>query len=368
MAFYLPEPDYRHGQPARIGVLLINLGTPDAPTAQALRPYLREFLGDRRVVEIPRAIWWLILNGIILNTRPRKSAEKYATIWRPEGSPLKVHTEHMAILLKGYLGERVRQPVLVDYAMRYGHPGVAERIAALKAQGVNRLLVLPLYPQYAASSTGSALDAVCTTLLHTRNPPELRTLRSFHDHPGYIQALRQSIEMYWAERGRPDVLVMSFHGVPRRSLDLGDPYHCECQKTGRLLAEALNLKAGQYRITFQSRFGRAEWLKPYTSATLEELGKAGTTRVDVVCPGFVADCLETLEEIGMEGKADFLKAGGKEYHYIPALNDRPMWIHALTDLVQSHLHGWLAENWDASAEKLTLDASRQRALALGAKN
>lgn len=367
MAFYLPEPPHKHDQPARVGVLLINLGTPEAPTARALRPYLKEFLWDRRVVEIPRPLWWLILNGIILNTRPAKSAEKYASIWRPEGSPLKVFTERLAILLKGHLGERVRQPVLVDYAMRYGQPGVASRIRELKAQGVDRLLVVPLYPQYAASSTGSALDAVWDTLLHTRNPPEIRTVRGFHDDPGYIQALRQSIEAFWAERGRPDVLVMSFHGVPRRSLDLGDPYHCECQKTGRLLAEALGLGPEQYRVTFQSRFGRAEWLQPYTAPTLEKLGHAGTRRVDVVCPGFVADCLETLEEIGMEGKADFLQAGGKEYHYIPALNDRPLWIHALTDLLQHHLSGWLATDRDPSSERAIAEETLRKALAMGAK-
>lgn len=274
----------------------------------------------------------------------------------------------MASLLQGHLGERVREPVLVDYAMRYGRPSVADKIAALRARGVNRLLVVPLYPQYAASSTGSALDAVYATLLRTRAPPELRTVRGFHDHPGYLQALRQSIEMFWAERGRPDVLVMSFHGVPRRSLELGDPYHCACRKTGRLLAEALDLPAERFRITFQSRFGRAEWLQPYTSATLAQLGRNGTRRVDVVCPGFVADCLETLEEIGMEGKAGFLQAGGKEFHYIPALNDRPLWIHALCDLVQSHLAGWLDENWSAAAEKAEMDASHQQARALGAKN
>lgn len=367
MSYYLPEPPHEHGQPARIGVLLINLGTPEAPTAQALKSYLKEFLWDRRVVEIPRPLWWLILNGIILNTRPAKSAEKYASIWRPEGSPLKHHTERMAILLKGHLGERVRQPVLVDYAMRYGQPSVASRIAALKARGVDRLLLVPLYPQYAASSTGSALDAAWDTLLHTRNPPEIRVIRHFHDDPGYIQALRQSIEMFWAERGRPEVLVMSFHGVPRRSLDLGDPYHCECQKTGRLLAEALGLKPEQYRISFQSRFGRAEWLKPYTTATLEALGKAGTRRVDVICPGFTADCLETLEEIGMEGKGDFLQAGGGEYHYIPALNDRPLWIQALTDLVYRHLAGWLDETWSQAAEQANSESSLQKAQALGAK-
>ncbi len=251
---------------------------------------------------------------------------------RRQGSPLKHFTARQSVLLAEELTRRLPEAPVVDYAMRYGKPSVAEKIAALRAQGVDRLLVLPLYPQYAASSSGSALDAVWQIMLRTRNPPELRALRHFHDHPAYIAALRQSIESYWAEHGRPDTLVMSFHGVPRRSLDLGDPYHCECRKTGRLLAESLGLSAEQYRVTFQSRFGRAEWLQPYTDKTLEELGRAKTRRVDIACPGFVADCLETLEEIAMEGKATFLNAGGGEFHHIPALNDRPVWIHALADV------------------------------------
>lgn len=365
---YLHEPPYRHDQPRRIGILLINLGTPEAPTGAALRPYLREFLSDRRVVEIPRAIWWLVLNGIILNVRPRKSAEKYAAIWTPEGSPLKVHTARQTELLRQALGTRTPVPLVVEYAMRYGQPSVAAGLASLKEQGCDRVLALPLYPQYAASSAGSALDAVYRTLLRTRNMPELRTVRHFHDHPGYIAALRQSVESYWAEHGRPDVLLMSFHGVPRRTLDLGDPYHCECQKTGRLLAEALGLKKEQYRITFQSRFGRAEWLKPYTAETLAELGHARTGRVDVICPGFVADCLETLEEIAMEGKTTFLNAGGGEYRYIPALNERPMWIDALADLTLTHLAGWLPEGWNEAAEEEEAASRLQRARALGAKN
>lgn len=366
--FYLPEPPYRHDQPRRIGVLLINLGTPAAPTAAALRAYLREFLSDRRVVEIPRAIWWPILNGIILNVRPRKSAEKYAAIWTPEGSPLKVHTARQVELLRQALKTRTPVPLVVEYAMRYGQPSVAARLASLKKQGCDRVLVLPLYPQYAASSTGSALDAVCRTLLKTRNMPELRTVRHFHDHPGYINALRQRVESYWAEHGRPDVLLMSFHGVPRRALDLGDPYYCQCHKTGRLLAEALGLEKEQYRITFQSRFGRAEWLKPYTAQTLAELGRARTGRVDVICPGFVADCLETLEEIAVEGKTIFLNAGGGECHYIPALNEQPMWIDALADLILTHLAGWLPESWDEAAEKEEAALRLQRARALGAEN
>ena len=367
MSRYLPEPPFRHDQPARTGVLLINLGTPAAPTVQALRPFLKEFLGDPRVVEIPRPLWWLILNGVILNTRPGKSAEKYAAIWRPEGSPLKYFTERQTVLLTRELERRLPRPPLVDYAMRYGKPSVGERIMAMRAQGVDRLLVLPLYPQYAASSTGSALDAVWQTLMRTRNPPQVRTVRHFHDHPGYVAALRQSVEAHWAEHGRPDVLVMSFHGVPRRSLDLGDPYHCECRKTGRLLAESLGLPPERYRITFQSRFGRAEWLQPYTDKTLAELGRAGTRRVDILCPGFVADCLETLEEIGMEGKATFLGAGGSEYRYIPALNDRSLWIGALADLVQQELAGWLAEPGN-EPDVAGLEARLQRARALGAKN
>ncbi len=368
MTFYFPEPPFRHDQPSRVGVLLINLGTPDAPTAQALRPYLKEFLWDRRVVEIPRPIWWLILNGIILNTRPGKSAEKYASIWRPEGSPLKYFTERQSRLLAEELGRRLTTPPLVEYAMRYGKPSVAEKIQAMKAQGVDRLLVLPLYPQYAASSSGSALDAVWRALIHTRNPPDVRAVRHFHDHPGYIAALRQSIEAHWAEHGRPEVLVMSFHGVPRRSLDLGDPYHCECHKTGRLLAESLGLAASQYRITFQSRFGRAEWLQPYTDRTLEELGRQKTRRVDIVCPGFVADCLETLEEIALEGKASFLNAGGSEFRYIPALNDRPTWIATLADLAQAELTGWVGQTAEQAAQDEDLEGRLQRARALGAKN
>ncbi len=367
MAF-LPEPPHRHDQPRRIGILLINLGTPEAPTPAALRSYLREFLSDQRVVELPRLLWWPILYGIILNVRPRKSAAKYASIWTPEGSPLRLHTARQAELLREALARRTPVPLVVEYAMRYGQPSVAAAIARLKAQGCNRLLAFPLYPQYAASSTGTALDAVYRVLLQTRNMPELRTVRHFHDHPGYIDALRQSVQSYWAEHGRPDVLVMSFHGVPRRSLELGDPYHCECQKTGRLLAEALGLAAEQYRVTFQSRFGRAEWLKPYTAETLEALGRAKTRRVDVICPGFVADCLETLEEIAMEGKTLFLKAGGGAYHYIPALNERPLWIEALADLTLTHLAGWLPPTWDPAGQQEALAQTLQRARALGAMN
>jgi ferrochelatase len=364
---YLEEPEYTHGQPAKTGILLVNLGTPEAPTKEALRPYLKEFLSDPRVVEIPRAVWWLILNGIILNTRPKKSAEKYASIWTPEGSPLKVHTERQAKLLKGWLAEKIASPVMVEYAMRYGKPSIPDTLARMKAAGCDRILVLPAYPQYAASSTATAFDMAFGWLGKTRNQPALRTVKHYHDHPAYIQALAANIRDAWQMHGRPDVLVMSFHGVPRYTLEKGDPYHCECQKTGRLLAEALGLDAGQYRITFQSRFGRAEWLQPYTDKTLEALGREGVGRVDIVAPGFTADCLETLEELAMEGRASFLQAGGKAFHYIPALNEHPRWIDALGRIAVENLGGWASETWDRDADEQARQASKARALQLGAR-
>jgi ferrochelatase len=359
MSAFLPEPPLNPDQPDRTGVLLINLGTPEAPTAAALRPYLKEFLSDRRVVELPRALWWLILNGFILPFRPARSAEKYAAIWREGGSPLKVYTERITWLLREQLAGTLPSPAggggaggegtftsaqdktLVDYAMTYGQPSVESVVMRMKAEGCTRLLVVPLYPQYAASSTGSALDAVYRTLLKTRNMPELRTVRDYHAHPAYIAALKQSIEAHWATHGRPDCLLMSFHGTPRRSLDLGDPYRRECLETGHRLGEALGLDAAQYRITFQSRFGKAEWLQPYTADILTELGQQKTGRLDVVCPGFAADCLETLEEIAIEGKTTFLTAGGGEFRYIPALNDEPEWVAALAEIVGEQLAGWI---------------------------
>jgi len=359
---YQIEPGFAHGTPIKTGVLLINLGTPDAPTAKAVRPYLKEFLSDPRVVEIPKPIWWLILNGIILNVRPKKSAAKYATIWANEGSPLRVHTAKQAALLQGFLGERTKAPLVVDFAMRYGNPSIPSVLRKLKEQNCQRILIVPMYPQYAASSTATAFDVVFDELRHTRNTPALRTIRNYHDHPGYIKALANNINEYWMKNGRPDKLVMSFHGVPRYTLEKGDPYHCECHKTGRLLAQQLGLKPEQYLLSFQSRFGKAEWIKPYTTATLLELGKQKTKRVDVVCPGFVADCLETLEEIAQEGKEDFQHAGGGEYHYIPCLNERDDWMHALTDLVMDNLQGWLVEPNAAELEQ-----GRLRALGMGAK-
>lgn len=364
MPRYLPEPAFSHGDSPRIGVLLVNLGTPDAPTAPALRRYLAEFLWDPRVVEIPRAIWWFILNLIILPLRPRASAAKYASIWSAEGSPLRVHTERVTEILKGRLQNRFGDAMVIDYAMRYGRPSVSDAIASLRVLHCDRLLVIPMYPQFAGSTTASVCDAVFDALKARRVVPELRVLRNFHDRPDYIAALATSIREYWDEHGEPDCLMMSFHGVPRRSLDLGDMYHCECHKTGRLVAQRLGLAEGRWKVCFQSRFGKAEWLKPYTAPTLVEMAEAGVGRVDVVCPGFVADCLETLEEIAMEGREEFLEHGGREYHYIPCLNQREDWIDALERMIGEQTADWCAKQPGAQA----LAESRAAALAIGAED
>ncbi|MGE0100254.1 MAG: ferrochelatase [Hydrogenophaga sp.] len=361
---FQPEPPYSHGQAARTAVLLCNLGTPDEPTAPALRRYLAEFLGDPRVVEIPRPVWLLILHGIILRVRPKKSAAKYAGIWMPEGSPLKVWTDRQATLLRGYLGERGHQ-VTVRYAMRYGNPSIASVMDELMAQGVTRVLVLPAYPQYSGTTTASVVDGVMNWARQVRHLPELRFVNRYHDDAGYIQALARTIRAHWAAHGQSDQLVMSFHGVPERTLQLGDPYHCECHKTARLLAEQLDLAKDRYKVTFQSRFGKARWLEPYTEPTLIDLASKGLRSVDVVCPGFTSDCLETLEEINMEAREAFLHAGGERFAYIPCLNDHPEWIRALADVAERHLQGWSTKRADNPME---LQASRERALALGAKD
>ena len=367
MTYYNPEPDYKHGDQLKVGILLANLGTPDAPAGAALRPYLRQFLSDTRVVEIPRAIWWFILNGIILVLRPKKSAEKYAMIWTPEGSPLRVHAQKQTQLLRGFLAQKIKSPFSVELGMSYGNPSMQSAIDKLCAQHCDRILVFPLYPQYAASSTASAMDAVFRVLLKTRNQPAIRSIRNYHDHPSYISALAQSVRKHWEINGKPSKLVMSFHGVPKAHLTGGDPYHCQCHKSARLLAEALGLGNDEFTVAFQSRFGKQEWLKPYLADTLADLGKTKTKRIDIICPGFSSDCLETLEEIAMEGKHIFQTNGGGEYNYIPALNENDAWIHAMTEIALENLQGWVSPEWDTAQAKKDAEMAKLRAHALDAK-
>jgi ferrochelatase len=335
----MPNPSEPAPSTAKTAVLLCNLGTPDAPTAPALRRYLGEFLSDPRVVEIPRILWLAILHGIILRTRPAKSAAKYASVWMKEGSPLKVWTERQAKLLHGYLGERGHK-LSVRYAMRYGNPAIAATLDELRAQGIERVLVLPAYPQYCGATTASVVDAVAQWAQKTRSLPELRFVNRYHDEPLYIRALAESVRAHWAANGQAERLVMSFHGMPARTTALGDPYHGECLETGLLLAQALNLRADQFQITFQSRFGRAKWLEPYTEPSLVRLATDGIKSVDLICPGFSADCLETLEEIDQEARHAFISAGGSTFHYIPCLNDAEAGMRALTALAEKHLQGW----------------------------
>ena len=364
---YATEPTFRHGQldrSADTAIVLCNLGTPEAPNPAAVRAYLAQFLADPRVVEIPRLAWWLILHGVILRTRPAKSAAKYASVWMPEGSPLKVWTEKQTTLLRGYLGERGHR-VSVQYAMRYGTPSIGSVLDRLKADGVHRILVLPMYPQYSATTTASVFDSIYTWARGIRHIPEFRFVNRFHDHPGYISAVAKRIFGHWAQNGRPDKLVMSFHGLPQRNLLLGDPYHCECLKTARLIAQRIGIASDDVVVTFQSRFGKARWLQPYTEPTLIKLAQTGVKRVDVLCPGFVADCLETLEEIAMEARNAFIGAGGESFQYIACLNDLHEWISALSDIIQDNLLGWETRSSPDLGEST---AQRERALARGAED
>ncbi|MBR9907998.1 MAG: ferrochelatase [Gammaproteobacteria bacterium] len=338
------SPKFTHQQTDRIGVLITNLGTPDAPTTSALRRYLREFLSDPRVVEVPRALWWLILNGIILRIRPRRSAAAYKTVWTERGSPLLFHTQDQQQALQAKLAERYGDDVVVKYAMRYGNPSLASGLQQLFDAGARKIVVLPLYPQYSAATSASTFDAVSADFVKRRWLPDFRFVSHYHDHPAYIAAVVNSIQRFWETHGKPQKLVMSYHGVPLKYLHKGDPYHCECHKTSRLIAEQLGLEKHEYVTTFQSRFGREEWLQPYTDATLKALPGKGIKNIQVVCPGFSADCLETIEEIGEENREYFMQAGGTDYAYIPALNAEPMHIDALAQIVQDNLHGWVLEH------------------------
>ncbi len=322
-----------------IGILLVNLGTPDAPTTPALRRYLREFLSDPRVVEIPRILWWPILNGPILLTRPARSARAYRKVWMEDGSPLLVYSQRLASKLQKEFDTHSPNRFRVQLAMRYGTPSIQSGLEALRELGCEQLLVVPLYPQYAAATTATTFDAVAKILQHWRNLPELHLVRSWHQDPRYIEALARSVREYWQEHGQPDRLLISFHGLPERNVTLGDPYRQECETTTALLVKALGLTDDQWLQTFQSRFGPARWLQPYTDKTLEQLGSQGVGRVDCLCPGFASDCLETLEEIAMGGKEVFLHAGGKSFHYIPALNDQSAWARDFRGILLDHLPG-----------------------------
>jgi len=334
---YSTRKNFDHDQPTATGVLLANLGTPDAPTKSALRRYLKEFLWDPRVVEQPRWLWWLILNGIILNTRPAKSAAAYQKVWTDAGSPLLATGQQQRRKLELALQEKQGETVHVELAMRYGSPSIRTGLEALREKGCNRLLVLPLYPQFSASTTASTFDAVADVLKTWRCIPGLQFVDTYHDHPAYISALANSVKDYWQQHGEPDRLLMSFHGIPESYFQAGDPYPCHCRKTARLLREALELNEEHASLAFQSRFGKEPWIQPYTDVTLEQWGKSGLSSVDIICPGFAADCLETLEEIAMQNRNVFLGAGGTQFRYIPALNDSDTHIQALTRIVMEHL-------------------------------
>nr|WP_136251065.1 ferrochelatase [Ningiella ruwaisensis] len=337
---YRSQTAFTHAQADKIGVLISNLGTPEAPTKQALRPYLKQFLSDPRVVEVPKLVWYFVLNGIILNIRPKRSAQAYKTVWTDEGSPLLTHTKHQASGIQKRLSHIYGEDVMVDFAMRYGEPSVSSAIDRLLNKGARKILLLPLYPQYCASTTGSTFDALAQDFVKRRWLPDFQFISHYHEHPEYIQCVADKIRAHWDAHGRADKLIFSYHGIPKRYLLNGDPYHCECHKTTRLIAQVLELDEGSYMTSFQSRFGREEWLKPYTDETLKSLPGKGVKAVQVVCPGFSSDCLETIEEIGEENREYFMEAGGQSYEYIPCLNSDDAHLDMLSSLIQAHLSHW----------------------------
>lgn len=344
---YLPEPVDPHAlssaPPLRedgpLGVLLINLGTPDAPTAKAIRAYLAEFLSDPRVIEIPQWIWQVILRGFILTRRPQALAPRYEEIWLEQGSPLMVWSQAQA---QGVQQQLTASGISahVELGMRYGNPSIASAMDKLRVAGCERILVVPMYPQYAASTTATAVDCVNAYAAKLRNQPELRFIKRYHDDPGYIDVLAQQVQQYWSQHGKPQRLLLSFHGLPRRTIEQGDPYHRDCMETTALLKQRLGADASLVHVSFQSRFGAEKWLEPYTEPTLRAWAKQGIAQVDVMCPGFLADCLETREEIQMQCRDAFLAEGGQQFRYLSCLNDDPGWITGLTNLVRKHLVGW----------------------------
>ncbi|HEB55576.1 MAG TPA: ferrochelatase [Gammaproteobacteria bacterium] len=335
------NPDYDPQQQARTGILLVNLGTPDAPDARSIRRYLAEFLSDPRVIEMPRWRWKLILHGMILRFRPARIAPAYRAIWQEQGSPLLNISKQQLEKIKARVSARFDHPVEFALGMRYGKPSIAGALRKLQAANVQRLLVLPLYPQYSATTTASTFDAIAQEMMNWRWIPALRMLNQYHDHPAYIEALANSITTFWQTQPQADILLFSFHGLPKRYLLAGDPYFYQCQKTAHLLAEKLGLDENKWRISFQSRVGREEWLKPYTDKTLKALPAEGKKSVQVICPGFPTDCLETLEEINVQNREWFIEAGGERFDYIPALNASPEHIEMLGEIIEEQCGDWL---------------------------
>jgi len=335
------EESYIHGNIRPLGILLVNLGTPEKPTAKYVRKYLKEFLSDKRVIEIPRIIWWFILNLIILNVRPKRSAKLYQKIWMTEGSPLFIYTEKIKNKLQEKFNQSPIDNVIVEMAMTYGKPSISSALKKFKSRNISKILILPLFPQYSATTSGAVFDQVAYEFQKSRYIPDTKFVSSYHDNKSYIDALKFSIEKYWEKNGKGEKLVFSFHGLPLKNLHHGDPYHCYCIKTGRLIAESLNLHEDDYYISFQSRFGFQEWLKPYTDDLIGKLVESGTKRIDVCCPGFICDCLETLEEINMQSREKFFEAGGVEFNYIDALNDSEESIDAFYEISKTEINSWI---------------------------
>ncbi len=363
MPAYFGQADYRHGSPATAGVLLVNLGTPEAPTPKAVRTYLAEFLSDPRIIELPRWLWWLALHGVILRVRPARSAKLYESIWTPAGSPLLTGTEALGGALQRSIAQQRPGPIVVRVAMRYGKPSIAAALRDLASAGLRRLIVLPLFPQYSGTTTASALDAVGAELARWRFVPDFRFITDYHAEPRYIEALARSVEAHWQSHGRAERLVLSFHGIPQRYFRNGDPYFCQCQATARALRERLDLREDEVIVSFQSRVGREPWLAPYTDEVLRKLPPEGVKRVQVVCPGFAVDCLETLEEIAIRNREYFVHAGGERFEYIAALNASDDHVAALTDLILRNGQGWpeFDPAWDAARVAAQRTAAQGRA-------
>ncbi len=363
------SPEYEHGLPDSLGVLLVNTGTPDAPTPEAVRRYLKQFLSDPRVIELPRWIWWPMLYAYVLRTRPERSAAAYRKIWTDQGSPLLLHSKDIANSLQDKLSSRLSGATHVELGMSYGNPSIEQALESMYPQYIRRLLVLPLYPQYSGPSTGSVFNTVTTALQRRRWVPEMHFINHYHDSAGYISAVAASARDFWDLHGRGERLLFSFHSVPRRMLDKGDPYHCQCQKTARLVADSLELEKGAWQVSFQSRLGREEWLRPYTDDIMKSWGAEKLGKIDVISPGFSADCLETLEEIAIRYAGDFAAAGGGELRYIPALNARDDHVSFLSRLIERNVAGWpeASPDWSLSEAAHEMDKSLQRAREKGAE-